>query len=216
MGRLPGRRSRVPELRVLRPLPAAAPGLAAAAVPSALAAAGVVDVRPAALVAGACVLLAAVRALVAAHDRAALRRNADGLLRTGVRAHPQSALLSWRAAELASPRNRRSLARSVRRIVGDLESPRRSCAVPLSRPAVAPHAELLCALADRLAAVEAPVAPKGMVLVEELLTDGFASPLYAGGGDQEVGAALEACLRSLAGGPSCGGAPVAPEHRRAA
>lgn len=221
VGRLPGLRSRAQELNVPRPLAAAAPGLAAGAVASALALAGVIDARRAALVAGACLLLAAVRALVAINGRAALRRKADALLRTGVRVHPQSALLPWRAAELTSARNRRILAGSLCRIVRDLERPARrttTSAVPLDRPAVAPHAGLLRELAGRLAAVEAPVAPVGMVLVGELLTDGIVSPLYADGDDQEVGAALKACLRSLDGGPSFRGAPapVAPEHRRAA
>src|ERR1700686_3527905 len=45
------------------------------------------------------------------------RRAADLLLGTGVRVHPQSELLLWRAAELISDRNRRSLARSLNRLV---------------------------------------------------------------------------------------------------
>ncbi len=213
MGRLPEPRSRARELRVPRPLQAATPGLAVVGVASALASAGVVDARRAALVAGACLLLAAVRAAVAVHDCSALRRNADALLRTGVRVHPLSALLSWRAAELTSPGNRRIFARSLRRIVRDLERPALSSAVPVNRRTVAPHTDLLRELAGRLAAVQSPVEPVGMVLVEELLTDGFASPLYAAGSDADVGAAVEDCLRSLAGGPSFGDAP---EHRRAA
>ena len=50
-------------------------------------------------------------------------------------------------------------------------------AVPLNRAGARPQVELLRTLAARLRAPE-PVTPRGVLLVEKLLTDGLASPLY--------------------------------------
>jgi hypothetical protein len=114
--------------------------------------------------------------------------------------HPQSALLVWRAAELTSDRNRTILARSLTGIVQELEHPALISAVPLNRAALRPHVPLLRSLAARLNELERPVAPRGMVLVEELLTDGLTSPLYSGGRGMDVAAALVRCLDALDGG----------------
>ena len=197
MGRLPERNAR--ELRVPRPLAAAAPIAAVALVALALAAAGAVPGADAFVVAVGCLLLAALRGLLASRDRWALRRTADARLRTGVKVHPESALLVWRAAELTCDRNRRTLSGSLKGIARELQRPSLVSAVPLNRRAVRPHLELVLALASRLAQLDRPVAPKGMVLVEELLTDGFTSPLYVGGRDADVPAALERCLSALDG-----------------
>jgi hypothetical protein len=125
------------------------------------------------------------------------RRAADLLLRTGVRVHPQSELLVWRAAELISDRNRRTLARSLNRLVSELERPALVSAVPLNRRGVRPHRALLHALAGRLAELERPVTAQGMVLVEELLTDGYTSPLYLGGHAEDVPRVVNRCLLAL-------------------
>ena len=109
------------------------------------------------------------------------RRAADALLRTGVKIHPHSELLSRRAAQLTSPRNRRALARSLNRIVGELERPSLVSAVPLNRRGLRRHLPLIRLLAARLGQLERPVTAQGMLLVEELLTDGYTSPLYLGG-----------------------------------
>jgi hypothetical protein len=187
------------EFSVPRPLLAAAPLLIASLPAFALAATAVVPPAVGVVVAAGCLALAAFRAALATRDRSLLRRQADGLLRTGVKVHPQSALLVWRAAELTSARNRRILSGSLKSLARELLHPSLVSAVPLNRRAVRPHLELVLALASRLAQLDRPVAPKGMVLVEELLTDGFASPLYVGGRDTDVLAALERCLSALDG-----------------
>jgi hypothetical protein len=127
------------------------------------------------------------------------RRAADSLLRTGARVHPASELLLWRAAELTSDRNRKVLSGSLSRIVCEVTRPSLNSAVPLDRRGVWPHIELLTMLARRLAALERPVAAQGMVLVEDLLTDGFSSPLYIGGHSGDLPAVVERCLHALDG-----------------
>jgi hypothetical protein len=110
--------------------------------------------------------------------RRALRRQADVILRGGARVHPESSLLSWRAAELTSPRRRRSYARSLQSIGKGLTGKTLPGAVPLNRAGVRPYAATLAALADRLGDLSRPVAPRGILLLEDLLTQGD-SPLYA-------------------------------------
>jgi hypothetical protein len=125
------------------------------------------------------------------------RRMADTLLLTGVRVHPSSDLLVWREAEVCAPRSRRVLARSLRRIVSECQRPRFRSSAPLDLRNVRRHVELIGALADRVGAVERPVTARGMVLVEELLTNANGSPLYVGTSAREFAAAVEACLVAL-------------------
>jgi hypothetical protein len=219
--------SRAREFSVPRPLAAAAPLLVAAMGSLALAASTVVPPAAALAVAAACFILAAFRAAVATRDRWLLRRQADGLLRTGIKVHPQSALLVWRAAELTSLRNRRIFSSSLKSLTRELLRPSVVSAVPLNRRAVRPHHALLQQLASRLDQVDRPVAPRGMVLVEELLTDGLTSPLYVAGCNSDVPAvALERCLSALDGDADTdqgvvvqfaaqgrGGVPARSDHR---
>ena len=107
-----------------------------------------------------------------------LRRHADVILRNGARVHPDSALLTWRAAELTSARERRLTARSLRGIVKELDGNTLPSAVPLNRRGVRPYAAAIAALADRIGDRDVPVAPRGMLLVDDLLSNGD-SPLYA-------------------------------------
>jgi hypothetical protein len=176
------------------PFRAVAPLLAVAV----LAAAALAGPRrpPLALASGA-LLLAGLRAFSAARDRSRLRRPADGLLQAGAQVHPQSRLLVWRAAELTAERNRRSLARWLRRIVHEVQRPSPLSASPLNRRGVRPHLELVRSLADRVGSVERPVAAQGMAVVEQLLTDGLASPLYEGGRSGDLPAAVGACIAAL-------------------
>ncbi len=51
-------------------------------------------------------------------------------------------------------------------------------AVPLNRRGVRPYTASLAALAERVGDLSRPVAPRGMLLLEDLLTNGD-SPLYA-------------------------------------
>jgi hypothetical protein len=125
------------------------------------------------------------------------RRAADRLLHTGVNVHPESELLTWRAAELTADRNRKVLAGSLRRMVREVERPAIVTAVPVNRRGLRPKLALVRSLIDRVADVERPVAAQGMVLVEELLTDGFESPLYVGGRVTDVSASIERCLAAL-------------------
>jgi hypothetical protein len=55
----------------------------------------------------------------------------------------------------------------------------------------------LRALADHLLAIDRPVSPVGLVLVEDLLTDGYGSPLYVAGRASGLRPALEQCLAAL-------------------
>jgi hypothetical protein len=130
------------------------------------------------------------------------RRAADRLLRTGVRVHPRSELLTWRAAELTSDRNRKALADSLARIVRQVERPVTASAVPLNRNGLRPHLALLRSLAQRLVEPDRPATPWGMLLVEDLLTDGLTSPLYLGGRAEDVPGTIERCLSALDGGES--------------
>lgn len=84
-----------------------------------------------------------------------------------------------RARQLARPRTRRQLARSLRARVKDAERPapsRITAAVPLSRRAVVRWRESLLGLAERLERPD-PVNPCGVARVLVLLTDGT-GPLY--------------------------------------
>jgi hypothetical protein len=180
---------------VPRPIGAATPLLAVAVV-AACTALAVSPRLPLALAAGA-LLFAGVRAFSAARDRSLLRRQADALLQTGAHVHPQSQLLLWRSAELTAERNRRSLARSLRRIVQEVERPSPLSASPLNRRGVRPHLELVRALADRVGSLERPVAAQGMVLVEQLVTDGLGSSLYQGGRSGDLPEAVAACIAAL-------------------
>ena len=197
MGHLGYPPERARELRVPQPLIAAAPFAAGGLLVLSLATLHVVTGAVAFVAAAGCLLLAALRAARALRDRAALRRTADELIRSGVRIHPQSTLLVWRAAELTSDRNRKVLSRSLSAIARELARQPLVSPVPLDRRAVRPHVTSVGALAARVGRLECPVSPRGILLVDELLTDGFASPLYIGGRREDVPAALERCLCAL-------------------
>jgi hypothetical protein len=95
-----------------------------------------------------------------------------------LQSHPA---VAWRAAELTSSRERRMLARSLRGIVADVQSPSLAfSASPLNRRGLVPYVRDIQALAERVGDFEQPVAAAGMVLTRDLLSDG-GSPLYTGG-----------------------------------
>jgi hypothetical protein len=116
------------------------------------------------------------------------RRDADRALLASNGA-PISATFAWRIAELTAPRERLALAHSLRDLVDDLSSRRRSGDAPLNRAGLLPHASELLALAARLERLEVPVSPRGVLLVRELLTDG-GSPLFLEGDVAELRAEL--------------------------
>jgi hypothetical protein len=187
----------VHQLKLPRPIWIAAPWVALALISAGGAVAGLPPAICLGLAAGA-VLVALVRMLLELRDLWALRRAADAVLRTGARVHPYSALLTWRAAQLTAESNRKVLARSLRNIVRDVEQPSLMSAVPLDRPRVREHAGLFGEIADRLAAVASPIRPHAVLLVEELVTDGARSPIYAGGDTRsDLGDVLRECLAAL-------------------
>ena len=109
-------------------------------------------------------------------DQYKTRSSADAWIARGYDS-PRSRY-GWRVAELTSRRERRALARSLRRTVEEIEQPSRWAAIPLDVAALRPCRGLLEALADRLDDTSLPVSACGALAVERLLTDGATSPLY--------------------------------------
>ena len=93
-------------------------------------------------------------------------------------------------------RHRRALARSLEQIVRELEGRVLPSAVPLNRAGARPHVDLVRALEARLRADE-PVTPRGVLLVEELLSDAYGSPLYDRERVNDLRPALEESLAAL-------------------
>jgi hypothetical protein len=120
-----------------------------------------------------------------------------------------TALVAWRTQELTSERHRRQLARSVERTVRDLSPQLMPSAVPLNRAAVRPHADLLVQIATRLRALGRPVAPRGVLLVQDLLGSAD-SPLYLPEAAPHLRRSMLTCLDALDGTPH----DVGVEERR--
>jgi len=141
--------------------------------------------------------LAPLRRLRERRELAAARRHADEQLLASTLPSPR---LAWRTHELCSDEYRHELAESI---VGVLQSARARylpSASPLNRGAAREEAEVLFRIAARLEDVARPVRPRGMLLVERLLTDG-AGPLYARERRRRLHAALEEALHALEGAP---------------
>jgi hypothetical protein len=100
--------------------------------------------------------------------RAARRRQADLWLQTADKFVPPQ--YRWRAEELCSVRERRSIARSLRAIIATARSRRLMIAGVFDRDAVVRHAAAIDALAARLLDTARPVTPAGMLLALDLLT----------------------------------------------
>jgi hypothetical protein len=189
----------VGSFRAPKPFRAALPLAALGPLPIACALLGVTPWTPALVVAAGFALLACIRGALRADELAAMRRTADGLLRTGVRRNPHSPLLAWRAAELTSDRNRKILSRSLGGVIRELEGRTLPGPSPLNAARARPHLGLIRQLRDRLANFNRPVTERGVVYVQDLLTDGFASPLYARERISDLRGALEHCLAELDG-----------------
>lgn len=95
-----------------------------------------------------------------------------------------------RASQLTDAVTRRRVARTLRRLVKDVEHPAGmlGSAVPLSRRTVWPWRYGLLGLADRLER-PGPINPCGVARTLELLTDG-AGPLYSSRAERSVGDTL--------------------------
>ncbi len=135
----------------------------------------------------------AVERLQARRELAAARRAAD---REILLSPSPSLRHSWRAAELATPKNRLELAGTLRDVVRDAEVRHAPSASPVNFAAVREQSDRLRALGDRLADLEEPVAARGVLLVEHLLTDGT-GPLYDHGRIEALPFYVDAALEAL-------------------
>lgn len=105
----------------------------------------------------------------------AARRSADEEL---ILTRLPSPRLAWRTAELVSDEHRDELARSVTATIHSADERFLPSASPLDRGAVRECRSQLLDLASRLCDHDRPVMPRGILLVERLLS-GPQSPLYA-------------------------------------
>ena len=138
-------------------------------------------------------VVAPLRRLRARRELAAARRAADAEL---VDARLPSPRLAWRTSELCSDENRRALAEALVDVVRSAESRFLPSASPLNRPAVRAQTGQLLRLAATLGDLDRAVWPRGVLLVERLVTDG-ASGLYGGAGADTLGRELDAALAAL-------------------
>ncbi len=177
-----------------RPLLAALPPLGLSLVVLAVGFAVSIDWPWVAAVACSLVLVGLLQAARAGVELGRRRRAADEWLLWGATARPSSALLSWRAAELTSPRLRSTLAHSLGSIQREVRGGTPPGPVPLNTRALRRHLSLVGALQERLEDRALPVSARGMVLVDRLLTEP-GSPLYSSPVPDDVLA--EAVLEAL-------------------
>ncbi|SRR5581483_1211342 len=97
-------------------------------------------------------------------ERRRARRDADYWI-----AHGFEARYPWRVAELTSERERRTCARSLHGVIGELRGVKLPGAAPLRRAALRECVGLLDAIESRLLD-GAPVTASGMLAVNDLLT----------------------------------------------
>ncbi len=99
------------------------------------------------------------------------------------------ARLAWRAAELTSDENRLTLAASLRGLLDRADVSHLPSASPLNRLVIRAQGAALLRLAAQLSDLEVPVAPRGVLLLEQFLTDG-GGPLYDRERGEELGIVL--------------------------
>jgi len=80
-------------------------------------------------------------------------------------------------AQILSARRRKSVARSLDRVIRSLDPKRLPGASPLNRPGLWLYMPEIEALAHRVGDFNRPASPRGLQLVDNLLSDG-GSPLY--------------------------------------
>jgi hypothetical protein len=117
---------------------------------------------------------------------------------------------AWRAHQLTSSRERRTLARTLRLIEHEaFDRPRRRT-YSLRLTAVREHRECVHELAEVLDRLDEPVTPAGMLRVLDLITNG-ASPLWAGMKGPTLGNTITTTLVVLKNDRSagCGGTGAA-------
>jgi hypothetical protein len=143
----------------------------------------------------------ALRLLAPLHDwearralRAARRRADAELLSTRL----PSPRLAWRTEELVADGNRIELGRSLTEIVHSVDGRLLPGASPLDRGSVRERRAPLLQLAARLYDLSRPIAPRGALLVDRLLTDG-SGPLYGRRASRELLVEAERALAALDG-----------------
>jgi hypothetical protein len=149
-------------------------------------------------IAGAVVLLGAVRTRQVIGERERRRKLADDWLLWGAAVRPSSQLLTWRANELTSRRLRTSLARTLARIEREATGAVRPGALPLNESALRDHSSLVHDLAARVGDRSRPVTVIGLLLVDRLLRDPW-SPVYSVVPEDELVHSLRHALDALDG-----------------
>jgi hypothetical protein len=128
--------------------------------------------------------------------RVAVRRDSlDSALARGAdpASRPQ---LAMRAAQLERPRHRRTLARTLRRVVDEATGPRpaaRATADVIARKQILAHANDVLELAVRLDCPH-PAHPMGIAIARQLVTRADESPLYL---EAERSALTDACRQAV-------------------
>ena len=138
-------------------------------------------------------VLAPVRRLRARRELVAARRIADAEL---VAAALPSPRFAWRTNELCSAEHRRALAASLIDVARASESRYLPGPSPLNRIAARDQLALLLQIGAVLADTNRRVAPRGVILVEQLLTESK-SPLFRHPATDELQPALVAALEAL-------------------
>lgn len=140
-------------------------------------------------------VLAQVRRLRERRELTAARRIADAELLAATLPSPRFA---WRTNELCSGEHRRALAESVVQVVKASEARYLPSASPLNRGAARDQLPNLLKVAAALADTQRRVTPRGVLLVEQLLTESK-SPLYQHQKSNDLRAALMDALNALEG-----------------
>jgi len=139
-------------------------------------------------------ILAPVRRLRAHRELVDARRRADAEI---VSTNIPSPRLSWRTTELCTMAHRRTLAESLVGIARASEARYLPGASPLDRVAAHDQLALILRLGAVLADPDRPVSPRGVILVERLLTEPK-SPLHRHA-ETDLHAALAVALEALQG-----------------
>ena len=138
-------------------------------------------------------VLAPVRRLRARRELTAARRVADAELIATALPSPR---LAWRTNELTSSEHRRALAESIVHLVHASEARYLPGASPVDRVAAREQHALLLRVAAVLEDLQRRVPPRGVLLVERLLS-GSRSPLYLQRQPRDLRAALTEALKAL-------------------
>ena len=110
--------------------------------------------------------------------------------------------LRWRADELTSPEHRKRTAAELHRFAVMADQSVLRTSVPVYLSTLSPNHDRLEAMAVIVERLEQPVTAQGMILLEQLLDAGEASPLYRPGNPVELDRALRRARRIVQGLPA--------------